>query len=114
MQESINQSINNEYSGASANSYFLYPQIKGKVEEAVKGMGFNRVSVYRPGLLMCDREENRTGEKFMRWAASWVDRGSRYSISTELLGRAIVKNSLKSIEAKAETLEHVQILNLTK
>ncbi|TYZ65289.1 hypothetical protein PybrP1_013196 [[Pythium] brassicae (nom. inval.)] len=37
--------------GANKNSWFLYPQTKGEVEENVKQMGFARTSVYRPGLI---------------------------------------------------------------
>ncbi|CAM9377487.1 unnamed protein product, partial [Phaeothamnion confervicola] len=33
--------------GASASSFFLYPQVKGMGEEAVKVAGFDRVSVWR-------------------------------------------------------------------
>jgi hypothetical protein len=36
-------------SGAKANAWALYPQTKGKAEEAVRNLGFERTSVYRPG-----------------------------------------------------------------
>ena len=49
--------------GSDPNAFFLYPQIKGKAEEAVKEIGFARTAIYRPGLLMCDRQESRTSEK---------------------------------------------------
>ena len=33
--------------GSDANSFFLYPATKGKAEEAVKAMNFDRVAIYR-------------------------------------------------------------------
>ena len=45
--------------GAKASSWFLYPSTKGKVEEAVKRLDFNKLSIYRPGLLLCARNKTR-------------------------------------------------------
>lgn len=52
--------------GANANSWLLYTQVKGQVENELKEFGFERYYVYRPAVLMCDREEKRTGEGFIR------------------------------------------------
>lgn len=41
--------------GANKDSWFLYPQTKGEVEENVKQLGFERTSIFRPGLI--DRGE---------------------------------------------------------
>lgn len=50
--------------GANANSSFLYPQTKGRVEAAVTALGFDRLYVYRPSFLVgVDRPELRIGEK---------------------------------------------------
>ena len=45
--------------GAKASSWFLYPSTKGKVEEAVKRLEFDKLSIYRPGLLLCARNQKR-------------------------------------------------------
>lgn len=42
--------------GSNKNSWFLYPKTKGLVEQEVTDMAFNRLSIYRPGLLLCERE----------------------------------------------------------
>ncbi|XP_012938592.1 oxidoreductase HTATIP2 isoform X2 [Aplysia californica] len=52
--------------GANKNSSFLYPRTKGQVEEALKVMHFDRLSIYRPGLLMVDRQESRPMEATLR------------------------------------------------
>ena len=42
--------------GANKNSWFLYPKTKGQAEAAVEDLGFDRLSIYRPALLLCDRQ----------------------------------------------------------
>ncbi len=48
--------------GADKNSRFFYNEVKGEVEEAVVGLGYQAVHIFRPSLLLGDREEKRTGE----------------------------------------------------
>ncbi|KAE8899069.1 hypothetical protein PF005_g17973 [Phytophthora fragariae] len=38
-------------SNANKDSWFLYPQTKGEVEENIKKLGFERTSIFRPGLI---------------------------------------------------------------
>ncbi|XP_033638816.1 oxidoreductase HTATIP2-like [Asterias rubens] len=48
--------------GANKDSSFLYPRIKGQVEAETQELGFERLSIYRPALLLCNRQESRPGE----------------------------------------------------
>jgi len=48
--------------GASANSFFLYPQVKGQAENELKKLKFPRLSIYRPPMLERGADA-RTGEK---------------------------------------------------
>ncbi len=49
-------------SGADAGSRNDYLRLKGEVEDAVAALGFERVDVLRPGLLLGKRDERRVGE----------------------------------------------------
>lgn len=49
-------------SGANAGSRNDYLRLKGEVEQAVAALGFERVDVVRPGLLLGQREERRVAE----------------------------------------------------
>jgi len=49
-------------SGADAGSRNAYLRLKGEVEQAVEALGFVRVDVVRPGLLIGERDEKRVGE----------------------------------------------------
>lgn len=48
--------------GASARSRVFYSRTKGELEEAIKAIGFEHVSVARPSFLAGDRAEHRLGE----------------------------------------------------
>ncbi|KAG0744945.1 hypothetical protein G6F57_006707 [Rhizopus arrhizus] len=49
--------------GANKNSMFLYPKTKGQTEEELKELGFQRVSIMRPGLLQT--VEPRSNPRFV-------------------------------------------------
>lgn len=49
--------------GANARSPVFYNRIKGRTEEALKALGFERLSILRPSLLDGERGEQRTGER---------------------------------------------------
>ena len=70
--------------------------------------------LFRPGLLMCDREESRLPEKFARVMAGVLDRLNRISISTVDVAKAMILNSLKESAEKTKTLEHAEILRIAK
>lgn len=48
--------------GASRQSANFYLRVKGEVEDAMAGIGFDRVDILRPGLLLGTRKEKRSGE----------------------------------------------------
>ena len=48
--------------GADAGSRIFYNRVKGEMETAVAGLGFDAVQIARPALLLGDRDEHRAGE----------------------------------------------------
>ncbi|CAB1438317.1 unnamed protein product [Pleuronectes platessa] len=52
--------------GADKTSSFLYLKVKGQVEADIEALGFERCSIYRPGVLLVDRQESRPGEWLAR------------------------------------------------
>lgn len=59
--------------GSNANSWLLYPRTKGLLEKHVAELGFPRLVIYRPGLLLHSgdqRDSNRTLEKMAIWVAT--------------------------------------------
>ncbi|XP_071527372.1 oxidoreductase HTATIP2-like isoform X2 [Panulirus ornatus] len=104
--------------GANKNSSFLYNKTKGEVETLVKELGFPRLTIYRPSVLLCDRQESRPLEKIAQIMLRGFDWRNKMSIGTDTVARAMVVNTLesqtseKSEEAKTEILENADILRL--
>lgn len=86
--------------GANPNAFAFYPRVKGEVEEALKALGVPRLLIFRPGLLLGDRNEFRFGEALatplMRVLnLALVGSTARYrAISAEDVARAMVRMSL--------------------
>ena len=59
--------------GANANAANFYLSVKGKAEAAVQALGYERVDIFRPGLLRGDRQENRLGESIAMTISPFTD-----------------------------------------
>merc|ERR1719186_1228550 len=94
--------------GSNPKSWFLYPETKGRVEDSVRGLGFERYNIYRPGFLKCDRAESRQLEAAIRWLANKVDSGHSWSVPTSMVAAAMVNNSL--VPSTMEIMEHHNIV----
>lgn len=101
--------------GADKNSGFLYLKVKGQVEADIEALGFDRFSIYRPGVLLVDRQESRPGEWMARKFFS-VFSPVCPSMSVPILSvaAAIVSNTLLRPEQKTEILENKAIAALGK
>lgn len=49
--------------GANAKSIFFYSQVKGRMEEEVQKLAIEGIHIFRPSLLVGEREEFRFGER---------------------------------------------------
>lgn len=81
--------------GANKNSSFLYMKTKGEADDDVSKLGFERLSIYRPGLLLVKRAESRTLEPILQAIAKVVDFGRWLSIDVPLLSKAVVDNCFR-------------------
>ena len=85
--------------GANSDARFLYPRTKGEVERALACMGFARLDILQPGLLIGPRTERRPIERFLQWAAPVMNLAlprNLGSICAEAVARAIVTLSTSS------------------
>ncbi|XP_071121569.1 oxidoreductase HTATIP2-like [Mytilus edulis] len=100
--------------GANKDSSFLYIKTKGEVEEDLKSINFDNLSIFRPGMLLCDRVERRPIEACIRccWKPmpQWfVKEGA---INTDNLAAAMVNKALNPSFEKVENIENKQIYEL--
>jgi uncharacterized protein YbjT (DUF2867 family) len=59
--------------GANASSSIFYNKVKGEMEENIKAIGFPRLGIFRPSLLLGPRTEKRAGERFAGWMMRTFD-----------------------------------------
>jgi len=84
--------------GADKDSKLFYPRIKGELDEAVKELSFDRITIMRPSILEGDRQESRPGERFglavMRLAGKIPGLKKYRPIPAEQVAKAMI-NSLQ-------------------
>nr|CAH0099106.1 unnamed protein product [Daphnia galeata] len=103
--------------GSNKNSWFLYPRTKGEVEEGVAQLGFEKLVIYRPGLLLCDRQESRPLEKILQFTIGSLDWWRKVSIPTNTVAHAMINCSLQTASNQQPVkivLENTDIFNLSK
>jgi len=84
--------------GANAKSSVFYSRVKGEMEEALSGLGFDTLVFARPSLLVGDRAAlgqpvrsgEETGEKVARWLGPLIPTNYR-PISVRSVARALVQ-----------------------
>lgn len=88
--------------GANADSPWLYPRTKGRLEEYVSSLDYSSVVICRPGLLRGERREMRFGESLFGAMLDGLDvvwpglRSLPYSgIDAQAVASAIVTESMK-------------------
>jgi uncharacterized protein YbjT (DUF2867 family) len=83
--------------GADAGSRVFYSRVKGEVEVALAAMGFARLDIIQPGLIIGPRAERRPVEAFLQWLTPLVDPLlvgglARYgAVPAEVIAGAIVR-----------------------
>jgi len=98
--------------GSNPNSFFLYPKTKGEAEEAIKKMDFERLTIWRPGFLQCDRKESRFGENLYRYLFDPIVSRiapTAFQIHVDKIGVAMMKNSFTPKKDKVELYENAAI-----
>jgi len=69
----VNQFLLVSAVGADKDSFFFYNQVKGELEEVLKEIPFWGTHIFRPSLLLAERNENRWGEEMASMISKRVD-----------------------------------------
>ncbi len=79
--------------GAHPKSKLFYSRMKGALEEAVKGLHFNKITIFQPGMLE-RKESERSGEvlggKIIKFANKLGILTSQKPLPTEVLAQAMI------------------------
>jgi len=99
--------------GTNKNSPFLYPKTKGITEEDVKAIGFKKLSIFRPAMLLCDRSETRAVEHLTKIILSPIAYvcPTFITIPVPKVAQALVKNAVLS-QKPYQLLENAEIHHL--
>ncbi|KAJ2824475.1 Oxidoreductase htatip2 [Coemansia erecta] len=100
--------------GADKNSMFLYTKTKGEVDSDIQDMGFPRVSIFRPGMLLCDREESRPMEKVASYVMPLLNyvMPGKMAVPTSTVAWAMVNNAFKKVDTPVnELMNNKQIVD---
>ncbi|XP_005305393.1 oxidoreductase HTATIP2 [Chrysemys picta bellii] len=99
-------------SGADKHSIFFILKIKGEAEVKIEELNFERCTIFKPALILCDREESRP----LEWCArkilgclSHVMSITALSVPISTLARAMVNNAVIPSDKKVELLENKDI-----
>jgi uncharacterized protein YbjT (DUF2867 family) len=96
--------------GANPASSIFYNKVKGEMEEDLRDIGFPRLGIFRPSLLLGPRQEKRAGEKF----ASWIMRNLDFLIPKKYKAIHVDKVANKMIELALNDENGVFILESDK
>jgi len=58
--------------GADKNSSIFYTKVKGELEQAIQNLNIPTISIFRPSLLLGDREEKRFGERIFTTLSTYL------------------------------------------
>lgn len=102
-------------SNASSKSFFFYSKMKGQLEDAVKLLGFSKLLIFRPPLLIREKSERKMEVLATKVLTFFNNIGLLHSqkpMPTNVLAKAMVK-AVKVLDKGQQILEGQQILDLT-
>jgi uncharacterized protein YbjT (DUF2867 family) len=74
VQNKVHQYLLVSSVGADTDSIFFYSKVKGQLEEALQKMDFWSIHIFRPSVLLGERNENRFGEEVAGKIGRLIDR----------------------------------------
>jgi uncharacterized protein YbjT (DUF2867 family) len=105
--------------GADKKSMVLYTKVKGEVEDAISKLGYEKVVILRPSILLGERSESRPGEAVGQWMARtlpFVFSGplARYKgIPADTVACAMV-NAVQKPDTGVSIVENLEIFEWAK
>ena len=101
--------------GANSRSYFFYPKIKGKLENAVKNLDFQQIYIFRPPVLIRQNEKMRSNEKILIIIFKALNKLklllSQKPMKVEILAKKMIAISKKETQQKQNTFLPKDIFN---
>jgi len=93
--------------GADSHSRVFYNRVKGEVEKAIRALGYDRLTILRPSLLLGSRTEFRPAERLFQ-AVGWAIPGKYRPVHSRQVA-AVLVNRLHREASGVETIESDRI-----
>lgn len=106
--------------GANAQSKIFYVQIKGRLEQALIDLGFDRLTLVRPSMIITPQNRYGFSQALTLVLYPYLDPLligglKRFrSIKVEELGQAMARNALRAPQAKIERLTWADLVQFVK
>ena len=100
---------------SNPDSSFFIPRIKGQCESQLEKLQFEKLFIYRPGLLRCQRSEFRPLEYIARLFSNVFDFKNWWSIKVEDLAEVMINVAKTPLDYSSKSviiLEHQKIVSL--
>jgi uncharacterized protein YbjT (DUF2867 family) len=98
--------------GANSRSALFYNRVKGELEESVSRLPFTSVNIFRPSLLLGQREDSRMGEDIGKWLSNkfsfMIPAGYR-PIQAAAVARAMVEITRQQDRTGVQIYESAEI-----
>lgn len=106
-------------SGANAQSWAPYMKMKGELEETVKGLGFEKTVIVRPGVILGSREKSRPFEAPMRWLGSGLGMVTPkltdfWGQDAEVIARSAVSAGLKALNGEGASVQELGMADIVR
>ena len=105
--------------GANKSSLILYIKVKGEVEAAISALGFEKLVIFRPSVLLGERKESRPTEAIAQWFSKnmsflWKGPLAAYKgVEAETVAKAIV-NAVQKPYSGIRFVENLEIWDWAK
>lgn len=84
--------------GANEKSLFFYSQIKGELDNKVKQLPFQNISIIKPSVLVGNRNEKRMGEELGIKIGRWITKIPGLKKYRPIKGKTVAKAMIKAAE----------------
>lgn len=102
--------------GADSNSSNFYTKLKGEVEDKISSLGYRNLHIFRPSILLGDRDEFRLGEKLgkiVMSAFSFLLPSKIKPIQAKDVAKAMVEASKNKLKGR-HIFHYNSILDMSK
>lgn len=83
-------------SGADANANSAYFQMKGELEQKIRALPFQRISIFQPSLLLGERDHFRLGETLASWFLPTLCKFPRLKKYRPITGAQVAKKLINT------------------